>query len=75
MFLHTYALGSGFTVLYAFPQEVIAFQQDQSPDVRKFVVEFMEDAWYVCVYMYMYVCICTFFINYLGDRYKAADFA
>ena len=29
-----------------FSQEVIAFQQDQSPDVRKFVVEFMEDAWY-----------------------------
>jgi hypothetical protein len=28
-------------------QEVIAFQQDTSPEVRKFVVQFMQDAWYV----------------------------
>ena len=26
-------------------QEVIAFQADTSPDVRKFVVTFMEEAW------------------------------
>lgn len=30
-------------------QEVIAFQVDQSADVRKFIVAFMEDAWCVCV--------------------------
>ena len=28
-------------------QEVIAFQQDPSSDVRKFVIGFMEDAWWV----------------------------
>ena len=33
--------------MYVYLQEVIAFQQDTSPDVRKFVVQFMEDAWYV----------------------------
>ena len=33
------------TLMCVYPQEVIAFQQDQSPDVRKFVVQFMEDAW------------------------------
>ena len=26
-------------------QEVIAFQADNSPEVRKFVVTFMEEAW------------------------------
>ena len=33
------------TYLCLYFQEVIAFQQDTSPDVRKFVVQFMEDAW------------------------------
>lgn len=32
------------TLLDSFLNEVVAFQQDQSPDVRKFVIGFMEDA-------------------------------
>ena len=30
----------------------MAFLQDPSSDVRKFVVGFMEDAWYVIIEMY-----------------------
>ena len=31
-------------IMAAVVQEVIAFQQDNSPEVRKFVVSFMEEA-------------------------------
>lgn len=33
------------SLLYSFFQEVTAFQQDHSVEVRKFVVGFIEDAW------------------------------
>ena len=57
--IHVYCIRIYTDVLYICPcmyncvhiffyyhlQEVIAFQQDSAPDVRKFVVNFMEDAW------------------------------
>lgn len=50
-------------LLYLMSQEVIAFQQDNSAEVRKCVIGFMEEAWYVYVSMLYTASYANFGLN------------
>lgn len=55
-------------LLDSFFEEVAAFQTDRNSDVRKFVVGFIEEAWWVCGrdirVVCNYVVVCSWLVRF-----------